>query len=139
MQSKRPALIKLFLIIILIPLGLLTKVYSGIGSEFVTNQLGGIIYVVFFIVLTSLVFPKTTPLKISLIVLCVTCLLEFSQLMQIDFINDLRKYFIIRALIGSVFNVLDFIFYLIGAFIGFGILSLIIKTVLKKDKNMIKY
>lgn len=128
-------IIKIFLIIILIPIGLLTKVYSGVGSEFVTNYIGGVIYVVFFIVLASLVFPKANWLKISLIVFGITCLLEFSQLIQVSFLNNLRKYFIIRALIGSVFNVLDFVFYFIGAFLGFGILSFISKTTVKKNKT----
>jgi hypothetical protein len=128
-------IIKIFLIIILIPIGLLTKVYSGVGSEFVTNYIGGVIYVVFFIVLASLVFPEANWLKISLIVFGITCLLEFSQLIQVSFLNNLRKYFIIRALIGSVFNVLDFVFYFIGAFLGFGILSLISKTTIKKNKT----
>jgi hypothetical protein len=127
-------IIKTLLVIILIPIGLLTKVYSGIGSEFVANYLGGIIYVIFFILLASLVFPKVTSLKISFYILCITCLLEFSQLIQVSFLNNLRKYFIIRALIGSAFNVFDFVFYFIGAFLGFGILSLISKTTIKKNK-----
>jgi hypothetical protein len=127
LRIKRPALVKLSLLTILIPLGLLTKFYSGIGSDFVTNYLGGVIYVVFFILLASLVFPKTSPIRISLIVLCITCLLEFTQLIQIDFLNRLRQSFIIRALIGSVFNVLDFVFYLTGAVIGYIILLLNIK------------
>lgn len=135
MRSTRPYLTKLFLVIILIPIGLLTKVYSGVGSDFVTNYLGGTIYVMFFIFLTSLVFPNETPIKISSAVLCVTCLLEFSQLIQISFLNSLRKYFIIRALIGSVFNVFDLIFYFIGAFIGFSILNIVRKSA-KMQNNL---
>jgi hypothetical protein len=119
MQSNKPGLNKLFLAIILIPIGLLTKVYNGFGSEFVTNYLGGVIYVVFFILLASLVFPKTNPLVISLIVLCITCLIESSQLISNDYLNGLRTHFLIRALIGSVYNVFDFLFYFVGAVIGY--------------------
>jgi len=115
--------LKLSLLIILIPMGLLTKVYSGIGSEFVTNYLGGVIYVVFFIVLASLTFPKANSLKISLFVLGITCLIEVSQLIQNDLLKDLRTHFLIRSLIGSVFNVFDFVFYVVGALIGYGILA----------------
>ena len=104
-------------------MGLLTKVYSGIGSEFVTNYLGGVIYVVFFIVLASLTFPKANSLKISLFVLGITCLIEVSQLIQNDLLKDLRTHFLIRSLIGSVFNVFDFVFYVVGALIGYGILA----------------
>jgi hypothetical protein len=86
----------------------------------------------FFIVSASLALPKVPPFKISLIVFLISSLLEFSQLIQNNFLNDLREYFIIRALIGSVYNIYDFIFYLIGTFIGFGILKLITKTAIKR-------
>lgn len=112
-------LLKLSLLIILIPIGLLTKVYSGIGNEFVTNYLGGIIYVVFFIVLVSLGFPKASPIRLSLIVLCITCILEFTQLIHTPALELFRKNFIFRALFGSTFNPFDFIWYFVGALFGF--------------------
>jgi hypothetical protein len=115
-------LIKLSLVIILIPIGFLTKIYSGTGSEFVTNYLGGVVYVVFFILLASLVFPNASILKISLFVLVITCLIEVSQLIQNETIQNLRTHFLIRSLIGSVFNIFDFVFYLAGAIIGYGVL-----------------
>jgi glycopeptide antibiotics resistance protein len=123
MQSIRPPFVKLFLVIVLIPIGILTKVYSGIGSEFANNYLGGVIYVVFFIVLASLVFPNANPLKTSLFVVGITCLIEVSQLIQNDLLNNLRTHFLIGSLIGGVFNVFDFIFYFVGGLIGYGILS----------------
>jgi hypothetical protein len=110
--------LKLSLVIILIPVGLLTKVYNGFGCEFITNYLGGVIYVVFFIVLASLIFPKAGSIKISLIVLCITCLLEFSQLIHTPTLVLLRKSFVFRALFGSTFNPYDFIGYFVGALFG---------------------
>jgi hypothetical protein len=118
---------KLSLIIILIPIGLLTKVYSGIGSEFVSNYLGGVIYVVFFIVLASLVFPKSGPIKISIIVLCVTCLIEFSQLNHSPALELFRKNFIFRTLFGSTYNPFDFIWYFVGALAGLLVVRYIVK------------
>jgi hypothetical protein len=118
---------KLSLVIILIPIGLLTKVYSGIGNEFVSNYLGGVIYVVFFIVLVSLVFPRSVPIKISLIVLCITCLIEFSQLIHIPTLELFRKNFIFRTLFGSTFNPFDFIWYFVGALAGLLLVSFIVK------------
>jgi hypothetical protein len=126
---------KLSIIIILVPLGLFTKHFTGKGNEFISNYLGGLIYVIFFIIFASLIFPKITPLKISLIVLCVTCIFEISQLIQSDFLNNLRKYFIIKTLIGSVFNIFDFIFYITGAFFGFGLLRIISEMTIKKEKR----
>jgi hypothetical protein len=46
-------------------------------------------------------------------------------------LNSLRSHFLIRSLIGSVFNVFDFVSYTVGAVIGFGILEILKK---RKDK-----
>ncbi|MFW5886843.1 MAG: DUF2809 domain-containing protein [Bacteroidota bacterium] len=110
--------IKLLILALLVPLGILTKFYAGPGSSFVNNHLGGVLYVVFFIFLASLFFPKTNALKLSLIVLAITCLLEFTQLIQTKFINELREYFLVHALIGSSFNLIDIFWYIIGAYLG---------------------
>ena len=110
--------LKLLILALLVPLGILTKFYAGPGSSFVNNHLGGVIYVVFFIFLASLFFPKTNTLKLSLIVLAITCLLEFTQLIQTKFLNELREYFVVHALIGSSFNWMDLPFYAVGGFIG---------------------
>jgi len=115
---------KLLFVFLLIPIGLLTKFYSGFGHEFVCNNLGGVIYVIFFIVLFSLIFPNAHPIKISLVVLCVTCLIECSQLIQTDILNQFRTYLIFRTLFGSVFNVFDLLYYIIGALLGYTVLKL---------------
>lgn len=91
------------------------------------NYLGGIVYVLVFIIVGSIVFPKANPITISLIVLSFTCIIEFTQLIQSTFMNSLRSYFLIRSLIGKVFNVIDFVFYFVGALIGYGILIIIKK------------
>jgi hypothetical protein len=119
---KSQLIIKLFLAIILIPIGFLTKVYSGFGSEFATNYLGGVFYVIFLIILSSLVFPKTSPLKISLIVFAFTFFIELTQIIQNDILNSLRSHFLIKTLIGSTFNIYDMVYYTVGAFVGYGIL-----------------
>ena len=109
---------KILILILLIPLGLLTKFYTGPGRQIVNNHLGGVIYVVFFIFLASLVFPQTRAIKITLIVFIVTCALELTQLIQTDFLNRLREYFVVHALIGSSFNLMDMPFYAVGGGIG---------------------
>ena len=113
---------KLVLLLVIIPIGFLTKVYTGFGAEFVHNHLGGIIYVVFFILFTSIFFSKANPLVLSVIVLFVTILLEFTQLIQNPTLNKLRQYFIVRALFGGVFNMIDLLYYIVGALSGYGFL-----------------
>jgi hypothetical protein len=118
-MPNKTVYLKLIIVVVLISAGLLTKTYSGFGREFVNNYLGGIIYVVFFIILGSLILPSANILKLSLIVLFITCLLEFSQLLKGEILNELRAHFIFRSLIGSVFNVFDFMFYIAGASVGY--------------------
>jgi hypothetical protein len=118
---------KLLIALILIPIGLFTKYYFGIGHEFVCNSLGGVIYVIFFILLSSLIFSKESPAKLSVLVLCITGLLEFSQLIHTGLLDKFRTNFLFRALFGSVFNVFDFLYYIVGALLGFGILKMLYK------------
>ena len=73
----------------------------------------------FFIFLASLVCPKTNAFKLSLIVFAITCSLELTQLIQTSFLNKLREYFVVHALIGSTFNWMDISIYIVGGGIGF--------------------
>jgi hypothetical protein len=120
-------IIKIILAIILIPIGVVTKLYSGIGSEFVHNHLGGIIYVIFWILLFSTLFPKYPIYKLVFLVLFITCCLELTQIIQNPFLSRLRENFFFRALFGSSFNMEDFVYYFLGAIVGF-IIVYVIKT-----------
>jgi glycopeptide antibiotics resistance protein len=119
-SSARIRTTKLIIVLLLVPLGIYTKFYHGPGEGFVHAYLGGILYVIFFIFLASLVFPKNRALKISLIVFVVTCALEFTQLIQTPGLNELREYFLVHALIGSGYTTYDLFFYVLGGIIGYG-------------------
>jgi len=127
--------IKALLLIILIIAGFLTKACTAHWCGFINNYLGGIIYVLFLIILVSLIFPYAHPLRITLIIFGFTCFIELSQLIHNDFLNNLRKSFFVRALIGNVFNLLDFVFYLIGSLIGYCVLNVSGREILKKIKK----
>lgn len=116
--TEQQTKIKIAILIFLIISGLLTKCYNGPASQIVNNHLGGVIYVVFFIFLASLFFPQTRAIKIALLVFIVTCSLEFTQMIQTDSLNQLREYFVVHALIGSSFNLMDMPFYAVGGGIG---------------------
>ena len=114
--------------LILIPIGITTKLYHGTGEGFIHNHLGGAIYVIFWIFFFSIFFPKNSYFKLTAWVFSVTCLIEFTQLIHATSLEWLREYFIVRALFGSAFNSYDFIWYFVGAIIGY-----IIITVLKAN------
>ncbi len=112
-----------YLILIEIPivviLGLLSKFYPGPYREWVNNSLGGVFYVVFFILIFALFARKNRIWLVSLSVLLVTSGLEFLQLWQPPFLQAIRSTFIGRTLIGTTFVPSDFSYYVIGAVLGY--------------------
>lgn len=101
-------------ILFLIPVGFYTKFYSGPLSFWVNTSLGGVFYVMFWSLVIFLVRPTLTPLKISGLVLILTCGLEFLQLWHPKFLDSIRSYFIGRTLLGTTIAWIDFIHYFIG-------------------------
>jgi len=116
-SSRR--LFTLLSILIVVPLGLATKYYQGPGHAWIPNHLGGLSYVVFWCLLAFLFFPQASGWKIVSIVLLITIILEFLQLIHPKFLETIRGTFVGRTIIGSSFNWIDFIFYFFGAGVGF--------------------
>jgi len=113
--------------LILIPIGITTKFYQGVGEGFIHNHLGGVIYVIFWILLFSLISPKYSHLKLIVWVFSVTCLIEFTQLIHTPILEKAREYFVFRALLGSTFNLFDILWYLVGAALGYILLVITTK------------
>jgi len=85
---------------------------------------------VFWCLLAFLFFPQTSGWKIVGIVLLITVILEFLQLVHPTFLEVIRDTYIGKALIGTNFNPIDCIFYFLGG--GIGILWI---YGIKKQKN----
>ena len=127
-MSKR-RLFCIIALLIIIPIGFLTKFYSGNASEWVNNSLGGVFYEIFWCLIIFLFFDKLKPILIASAVFLVTCALEFTQLWKPQFLELLRENFIIRTIIGSSFSWNDFPYYIIGSSAGFGLLVLILSLI----------
>ena len=119
LQQKR----LIFFTIILIPMGLYTKQYSGIASNWVHNYFGGIMYVVFFSLLFSIIFNKTNILKIVVLVFIITTIIEILQLWHPQFLESIRASFLGKALIGSTFSYFDIVHYFIGMILSYWIIK----------------
>lgn len=111
---RRLALSLLFLV----PLGIGTKFYAGPAAGWVRGHAGGLLYVMFWIVVGATVLPHLSPWKTAGGVLFVTCLLEFLQLWHPPVLQAVRQTFIGQALLGSTFEAWDFFYYGIGALLG---------------------
>ncbi len=114
--------VKSIILLLLVIFGVATKFYHGVAGDFVNNYLGGVVYVIFWILFFSLWLPGVSAFKIAAWVFVVTCLIEVTQLSDAPFLEKLREYFVFRALIGNSFNLADMIFYLAGALLGYRIM-----------------
>ncbi len=123
-MSKR-RLFCIIALLIIVPIGFLTKFYSGNASAWVNNSLGGVFYEIFWCLIIFLFFDKLKPILIVSAVFLVTCALEFTLLWKPQFLELLRENFIIRTIIGSSFSWNDFPYYIIGSSAGFALLVLI--------------
>jgi len=101
-------------VIILVPLGLYTKIYSGPAAQWVNNSMGGVLYVVFWSLAFCFLLPGVKTRKIAAAVFLVTCLLEIMQLWHPPFLETVRSTFIGVTLIGNSFSWLDLVHYMIG-------------------------
>jgi len=116
------------LILVLILVGIIgygTKHFCGHGHVFVNNSLGGLVYVVFWILFFKLIFNKERDVVIGFWVFLVTSILEFTQLIKWSVLEEIRSTFLGASLIGSSFNPYDFLYYMAGFLVGLLILRIL--------------
>lgn len=107
------------LIAILVPLGLFTKYYDGPAAHWMHDHSGGVLYEIFWCLLTALLFPKAPIFKIISIVFISTCTLEFLQLWHPPFLTAIRSTFIGQTILGSHFDIWDIPHYALGCLIAY--------------------
>ncbi len=105
-------------ILIIVPLGIYSKFYSGQAARWVNDSLGGVLYVIFWCLFAFLFLSKVKPWKTAAVVFAITCFLEFLQLLHPTFLEFLRSNFVGRTILGTTFSWSDFPYYLVGCGIG---------------------
>lgn len=117
-------LVLFFLILIIIPLGLFSKSYTGIGQTWVHDYSGDILYEILWCLVFFWFFPgKKATVKIPLWVFIVTSLIEVSQLFFARVRVALRETIIWKLLLGSTFVWWDFPHYAVGCLLGWLLLD----------------
>jgi len=111
-------------LILLIPVGLGTKYYSGLCHEWVNNSFSDILYIIFWSLLLFLFLPKMKIHVNVLIIVLTTSLLEIMQLVKTDILLQIRQTFLGKLLLGTTFVWSDFLYYLIGGLISYAILNI---------------
>ncbi|MDY6953176.1 MAG: DUF2809 domain-containing protein [Thermodesulfobacteriota bacterium] len=119
----------LLALLIVTPMGLLFKFYSGPGQAWFNDHGAGLLYEIFWILVVFFFLPErkwTTNIAVS--VFTVTCVLEVLQLWHPPFLEKVRSYFLGRALIGTTFSWWDFPHYGMGSCLGWACIKRITKT-----------
>jgi len=120
MDAMRRALLLAVSLAIVTPLAFYAKRgYHGPAWHWARDSFGGALYEIFWCLLIALVLPRVRPVRIALVVLIATCILEFLQLWHPPFLELARSYFIGRTILGSSFDWMDFPYYFAGSFLGY--------------------
>ncbi len=132
-KIRKRQIIALIFLLIITPIGFMTKFYSGPAHHWVSDSFGGLLYEIFWCLVLFFIFPKSKPLKIAIWVLIITCILEFLQLWHPPFLEVLRSNFIGRTILGNSFNWKDFPYYFLGSLTGYLILVAITRLIFKTN------
>lgn len=116
---------KIALLILVFVTALYTKEYRGDYQGIIASHIGGVLYVLFGSLLFSVVFPRMKNYMTVLIAFGITCLLEFIQYFRFPFMLELTKIKVFAYLFGNNFNWYDFLYYIIGAALGYAVLILL--------------
>jgi prepilin signal peptidase PulO-like enzyme (type II secretory pathway) len=112
-------------IIVVVPLGLATKRCHVGGLEWIAENVGGALYVVFFCLAAMLVWPRARAGVVALVVLLATCAVELLQLWHPPWLEAIRGTLPGALVLGSTFVWADFPWYFVGAVLGWGWMRLI--------------
>ena len=105
-------------ILIVLAVGLLSRSYRGVASMWVSDSLGGLFYVLFWVLVVFFLWQNARPGRIAAVVLLVTCALEFLQIWHPHFLEVMRRPPVGRAMLGHFFAWSDIPYYFVGAGIG---------------------
>ncbi len=113
-------LILLINIILIIPLGYAVRFYQGLPTEWgwINDSVGAIAYQIFWVLFFLFLYPKASLTWTAIGVFLFTCGVEFLQLWQPPWLQELRGTLPGRLVLGNSFTWTDFPPYFIGSLIG---------------------
>lgn len=117
-------------IALVIPLGYVLRVTPTL-PEWSRNFLGNIAYCLLWSLMVAVIVPKLPALRLAIIGSGLVVLIEFSQLIEFDWLNDLRSHQLGRLILGSGFTWIDQLEYLVAAPIN----SVILQSVLPRQPH----
>lgn len=106
-------------LLIVTPLGFLTKFYHGPAQSWIDHYAGDILYQIFWCLIIFFFFTTYPAIKqIPILVFTFNSIIEILQLWKPPFLEGFRYTFWGRMTLGTHFDWQDFVYYLIGSFLG---------------------
>ncbi|HMS33399.1 MAG TPA: DUF2809 domain-containing protein [Ignavibacteria bacterium] len=118
MTVKRNRLIYFFLIVIVILAGLASRKFHDQLPPFIAEYSGDTLWALMVFFLAGFIFSTCSTIRIAIISLTFSFAVEFSQLYQANWINDIRHTRIGGLILGFGFLWSDLICYTAGILIG---------------------
>ena len=105
--------------LIVVPLGLLSKKYTGFADEWIHHNAGDIFYQIFWCLFIFFFIPtRSAANRIPILVFFLGCIVEFTQMWHTPELEWIRSYFWGRLLLGASFDWREFPTYALGSIIG---------------------
>jgi hypothetical protein len=117
--------LKIILLSLIFITALYTKSYKGDYQMLINNHVGGTLYVLFGSLLFSVIFPCMKNHYAVLLAFSITSMLEFIQWLKIPFMVELTHVKAFAYLFGNSYNPDDFLYYALGAAVGWGVLWIV--------------
>jgi len=112
-------LLTILSLLIVTPLGFLCKFYNGPAHPWFNNYGGDILYQIFWCFIIFFFIPTRPAIRqIPIWIFTVISIIEFLQLWQPPFLEEFRYTFLGKMTLGTQFDWQDFLYYLIGSFLG---------------------
>ncbi|QLE51386.1 DUF2809 domain-containing protein [Nostoc sp. C057] len=119
LESRKQTIFIIISMLIVVPMGLFSKFYSGPGHQWFNDYGGDILYEIFWCLFAFWFFRSRTAItQIPIWVFVITCILEFLQLWHPPLLNEIRATLIGKLLLGTTFVWWDFPHYALGCIAG---------------------
>lgn len=104
----------------IIALGLASRQFAHVLPVWMASHAGDTLWTVAVFLAIAFCFPKWSSLLIGVLALLISFVVEFSQLIDLPFLNKARSTLPGRLLLGSGFLWIDLVRYSIGAILATG-------------------
>jgi len=118
MPTKRRRWVYLIAIAVLFLFGLPSRLVPQLLPDFYVNYVGDGLWAMAIFFMLGLVFRSASTRRLVIVSLAITYAIEFSELYQADWINQLRSIKLIGLILGFTFLWSDLAMYTIGITVG---------------------